>query len=339
MAEYKGVLICGEIEGKTITRITKELLGGGRQLANSLGEELGALLLGSELGDTGKQAIAFGADKVYIVDDPLLASYHSDVYTIVVTSVCQQASPSILLLGQTDMGRDLAPRLASKLEGGLSTGCTELSIDPETKLIMQTRPVYGGNANAVYVTRSLRPQIATVRPRSMPALEPDDSRQGKIIPMEAAIDSSVRYKVVERVKEEAEGVKLEDAEMVVAGGRGIGSKENFQIIWELAKLLGGTVGATRPPCEEGWVPASLQIGQTAKVIGPNLYVAVAISGAMQHIATCLGSKTIVAINKDPEASIFKVADYGVVGDYKEALPAFMEKCRELLNTEHKSCNQ
>jgi len=333
MAEYKGVLVCGEVEDKAITRITKELLGGGRQLADSLGEELSALLLGSELGDDGKQAIAFGADKVYTVDHPLLASYHSDVYTIVVTSVCQQVNPSILLLGQTDMGRDLAPRLGSKLEGGLSTGCTELSIDPETKLLMQTRPVYGGNANATYVTKSAHPQIATVRPRSMPALERDDSRQGEIIPMEVAIDSSVMlYKVVERVKEEAEGVKLEDAEMVVAGGRGIGSRENFNLIWELAKLLGGAVGATRPPCEEGWVPASLQIGQTAKVIGPNLYIAIAISGAMQHIATCLGSKTIVAINKDPEASIFKVADYGIVGDYKEALPAFMEKCRELLNT-------
>jgi electron transfer flavoprotein alpha subunit len=333
MAEYKGVLICGEVKDGTIVRITKELLGGGRRLADSLGEDLNVLLLGTELSDIGKQAIAFGADKVYIVDHPLLASYHSDAYTTVVTRVCQQVNPSIILLGQTDMGRDLAPRLASRLGGGLSMGCTELGIDLETKLLMQTRPVYGGNANATYVVRSAHPQIATVRPRSMSALERDDSRQGKIIAIEAGIDSSVmRYKVVERIREEAEGVKLEDAEVVVAGGRGIGSKENFNMIWELAKLLGGAVGATRPPCEEGWVPASLQIGQTAKVIGPNLYIAVAISGAMQHLATCLGSKTIVAINKDPEASIFKVADYGVVGDYKEALPAFMERCRNLLNT-------
>jgi electron transfer flavoprotein alpha subunit len=334
MAEHKGVIVCGEVEDKTITRITKELLGGGRQLADSLGEELGALLLGSELGDIGKQVIAFGADKVYIVDHPLLASYHSDAYTTVVTKLCQQLNPAILLLGQTDMGRDLAPRLASKLGGGLSTGCTELDIDPETKLLMQTRPVYGGNANAVYVTRSARPQIATVRPRSMPTLERDDSRQGETITIEAEVDSSVmRYKIVERVKEEAEGIKLEDAEVVVAGGRGIGSKENFNIIQDLAKLLGGAVGATMPPCEDGWVPSSLQIGQTGKVIGPNLYIAVAISGAMQHIATCLDSKNIVAINKDPEASIFKVADYGVVGDYKEVLPAFMEKCRELLSAD------
>ena len=333
MAEYKGILVCGEVEDKAITRITKELLGGGRQLADSLGEELGILLLGSEFGDTGKEAITFGADKAYIVGHSLLASYHSDAYTTVVTRVCQQLNPFILLLGQTDMGRDLAPRLASKLGGGLSTGCTELGIDPETRLLMQTRPVYGGNANAVYVTRSVRPQIATVRPRSMRELGADDSRQGEIIPLEIEVDSSVmRYKVVERVKEEAEGVKLEDADVVVAGGRGIGSKENFDVIRDLAKLLGGAVGATMPPCEDGWVPSSFQIGQTGKVIGPNLYIAVAISGAVQHIVTCLDSKSIVAINKDPEASIFKVADYGVVEDYKEVLPAFMEKCRELMRT-------
>lgn len=334
MTEYRGVLVCGEVEEKAISRITKELLGGGRQIADSLGEELDILLLGSQLGDTGKQAIAFGADKVYTVDHPLLANYNGDAYTIVVTRICQQLKPSILLLGQTDIGRDLAPRLASRLGGGLSTGCTELNIDLETKLLMQTRPVYGGNANAVYITRSARPQIATVRPRSMRALEHDDSRQGEIIPIEAEVDSSVmRYKVVEIVKEEVKGIKLEDAEVVVAGGRGIGSKENFNVIWDLAKLLGGAVGATMPPCKEGWVPSSLQIGQTGKVIGPNLYIAVAISGAMQHIATCLDSKSIVAINKDPEASIFKVANYGVVGDYKEALSAFMEKYRELLGSD------
>jgi electron transfer flavoprotein alpha subunit len=171
-----------------------------------------------------------------------------------------------------------------------------------------------------------------VRPKSQTALEPDEARQGEIVVMEAGIDASVmRYKVEPPVKEEAAGMKLEDAEIVVAGGRGMGNKENFSIIWELADLLGGAVGATRTPCEEGWVPSSLQIGQTGKVIAPNLYIAVAISGAAQHIVSCLSSKNIVAVNKDPEASIFKVADYGVVADYKEALPALIQKCRELLN--------
>ncbi len=329
MAEYKGVLIIGEVEGEAISATTGELLGIGRTLADDLGEDLSALILGNELGNIGRQAIVFGADKAYVVDDPLLANYHSDAYTTVVARICQQVNPSILLLGQTDMGRDLAPRLASRLGGGLATNCVELKVELETKLVEQTCLVYGGNANAAIVSKSARPQMATVRPKSMPALKPDDSRQGEIIAMEAGIDASVmRYKLVERVKEEAEGAKLEDAEVVVAGGRGMGSKEKFDVIWELANLLGGAVGATRTPCEEGWVPMSLQIGQTGKVIAPNLYIAVAISGAAQHIVSCLGSKNIVAINKDPEANIFKVANYGVVGDYKEALPAFIQKCKE-----------
>ncbi len=331
MAEYKGVLIVGEVEGKALSATTRELLGAGRKLADGLGEELSALILGNELGDIGRQAIVYGADRSYIADDPLLADYHSDAYTTVVTRACQQVTPSILLLGQTDIGRDLAPRLASRLSAELATNCIGLDIDPETRLLAQTCLVYGSNANAVMVSKTV-PQIATVRPKSMPALEADDSRQGEIIALEAGIDASaLRYRVVERVKEEAAGAKLEDAQIVVAGGRGIGIKENFNIIWELAKVLGGAVGATRTPCEEGWVPTSHQIGQTGKVIGPELYIAVAISGAAQHIVSCLGSKKIVAINKDPEASIFKVANYGVVGDYKEALPALIQKCKELLH--------
>jgi electron transfer flavoprotein alpha subunit len=332
VTEYKGVLIVGEVEDKAISRTTRELLGIGRKLADELGEQLGALVLGSELSNIGRQVVIFGADKAYIVDDPLLADYHSDAYTAVVAKVCQQVTPSFLLLGQNDMGRDLAPRLAARFGAALATNCVELRIDPEARLLLQTRSVYGGNANAVMVSKSARCQIATIRPRSMPQLEADDSRQGEIITLEAGIDASVmRYKVVDRVKEEAVGVKLEDAEVVVAGGRGIGSKENFGIVRELAKLLDAAVGATRTPCEEGWVPSSFQIGQTGKVIAPNLYIAVAISGAAQHVVGCLGSKNIAAINKDPEASIFKVANYGVVGDYKEALPAFIEKCKELLN--------
>lgn len=332
MAEYKGVLIVGEVEDKATSITTRELLGVGRKLADELGEELSALILGNELDNIGREAIAFGSDKVYIVNDPLLADYHSDAYTPVVARVCQQVTPSILLLGQTSMGRDLAPRLATRLGGALAMDCVELGINPETRLLVQTRSVYGGNANAVMVSKSARLQIATIRPKSMPQLEADDSRQGEIITMEAGIDASVmRYRVVERIKEEAVGIKLEDAEVVVAGGRGIGSKENFNIVWELANLLNAAVGATRTPCEEGWVPSSLQIGQTGKVIAPNLYIAVAISGAAQHIVSCLGSKNIVAINRDPEASIFKVANYGVVGDYKEVLPAFIQKCREFLH--------
>ncbi len=277
MAEDKGVLILGEVEGKAITETTGELLAIGRELADEAGEELVVLVLGSELGDCGRQAITFGADKAYVVDDPLLANYHSDAYTTVVTRVCQEVTPSILLLGQTAIGRDLAPRLAARLGGGLAMDCVELKIDPETGSLMQTRSVYGGNANATIVSKST-PQIATVRPKSVSALEPDDSRQGEVVAMAAGIDSSVmRYRVVETVEEEVVGVKLEEAEVAVAGGRGMGSKENFKLIEELADVLGGAVGASRPPCDEGWVPLSAEIGQTGKIISPNLYIAVAIS--------------------------------------------------------------
>ncbi|PIU56992.1 MAG: electron transfer flavoprotein subunit alpha, partial [Chloroflexi bacterium CG07_land_8_20_14_0_80_51_10] len=331
MAEYKGVLIGGEVAEGKIAPITLELLGIGRKLADDLGEELSVLLLGSSLSEAARGAIVFGADKVYIADDPLLSDYNSDTYTAAVTKACEQLSPSILLLGQTDMGRDIAPRVAARLRTGLSVDCIELGIDPHTKLLIQTRPVYGGNALATMVCESARPQMATVRFKSMSALPPDDSRQGEITNIDLGIDASaIKSKFVERVKEEAEGIKLEDANVVIGGGRGVGSAENFDMLWELAHLFGGAVGGTRVACDEGWLASTLQIGQTGKIVSPNLYIAVGLSGAMQHIAGCSGAKNIVAINKDPEANIFKVAHYGVVGDFKQALPALTEKCKELL---------
>ncbi|MDX9763321.1 MAG: electron transfer flavoprotein subunit alpha/FixB family protein, partial [Desulfomonilia bacterium] len=204
-------------------------------------------------------------------------------------------------------------------------------IDPETGLLLVTRPVFGGNALATVRIKNVRPQMATVRPKTMKPAEKDASRQGQVIRMVAEVDSStLKVQVIERVEEKVEGVKLEDAEVVVSGGRGIGSLQNYEMIWELARLLGGAVGATRPVCEEGWIPMLHQVGQTGKMVSPKLYIAVALSGAMQHISGCTGSKCIVAINQDPEANIFKVANYGVVGDYKEILPAFMAKLKELL---------
>jgi len=331
MNEYRNVMICGEIADGGIAAITRELLGIGRKLADDAGEEVVALLIGHNIGDAGNETIAFGADKVYVVDDPLLTDYNTDCYTESAIRVIREVSPSILLLGQTDMGRDLAPRLAAKLETALCTDCIDLGIDPDTKLLLQTRPIYGGNANAVMVSRSARPQMATIRPKSMSPPERDESRQGEVISVEPGLDASVmRIKVVDRVKEKAEGVSLEDASVVVAGGWGIGGAENFKLIKELADLLGGAVGATRPPCEEGWVPATIQVGQSGKIIAPDLYIAVGISGAMQHLAGCSGSKNIVAINKNSEANIFKAANYGVIGDYKEVVLAFIEKYTELL---------
>lgn len=332
MDTYKGILIIGEIIEDKLTQITMELLGIGRKLANELTEELGLLLLGKKIDDLFKEGFAFGADKVYFSEDDLLENYNPDAYTHIITQICKKISPKIVLLGYTDIGCDLAPRLNARLGGALSMDCIDISIDPQNKFLTMTRPVFGGNAYARIVSKSAYPQMATIRQKVFPLPQRDESRQGEIIPIGEKIDPSViRVKTVERIKEEVEGIRLEDAEVVVSGGHGIGSAQNFQMLKELANLLGGAIGATRRACDEGWVSVTQQIGQTGKVVSPKLYIAVALSGAMSHIVGCLGSKYIVAINKDPEANIFSVSHFGVVGDYKEVLPAFTAKLKELLN--------
>ncbi len=328
--DNKGVLICGEITGGQLAPITIELLGIGRKLADDLGEELSVLLMGSNAGSLGQEAIAYGADNAYIAEDSLLNDYNSDAYTQVAAGLCKKVLPSIMLFGHTDIGCDLSPRLNGRLGGSLAMECAALAIDPATKFLVATRPVFGGNALAAMVSKSARPQMATMRAKVVPPAERNDSHQGKVIPVEDKVDASaVKIKVVEKIKEEVTGVKLEDAEVVVAGGRGMGSAADFAKLRELADVFGGAVGGTRVACDEGWAPATLQIGQSGKVVSPKVYIAVGLSGAMAHIAGCLGSKCIVAINKDNEANIFNVAHYGIVGDWKEVLPALTAKMKEL----------
>ena len=330
MSEYKDVLVYSEIVEDELSALTIELLGAGRKLADDLGESLAVLLMGSELDKAAKDAIAFGVDKVYVVDDPGLAEYNSDLYTDVITRICQQLLPSVFLLGQTDVGRDVAPRVAARLNTALTTDCVELRVDSVTRLLIRTRPVYGGNALAEMVSAS-RPQIATVRPKSMVPAAHDAARQGKINAIKLDVAPSViKAKLCNKIKDEIAGRKLEEAAVIVCGGAGVGGVEGFNQLRELAGILKGAVGATRVPCREGWVPLSLTIGQTGKVVSPELFISIGASGAVQHLAGCLGSKWIVAINKDPEANIFKVANFGIVADYKEALPAFIEECRKLI---------
>ena len=329
MAEYKGVMVhCEVAEGKLVA-IATELLGCGRKLADELGEELYAVLVGSGVSTIAQEAITFGADKVYVVDDPLLKDYQTDSYVLAAEKVVKQAMPQILILGQTSIGRDLAPRLAFKLDTAASMDCVELAIDPDSKRLLQTKPVYGGNAQATFTCDSY-PQMVTVRAKAMSPLEPA-SRQGEVITVDAGLDpSAIRTKVLEKVAEEVEGIKLEDAEVIVSGGRGIGSADGFKQLEELAKMLKGAVGASRPPCDNGWVPAGLQVGLTGKIVSPDLYIAVALSGSSQHMTGCSGAKSIIAINKDAEANIFNTARFGVVGDWKKIIPAFTEKVKELL---------
>ncbi len=330
MADSKGVLVFADIVEGKLAGITTELLGCGRQLADGLGEDLSVALLGSGVKGLAEEAIAWGADKAYVVDDPLLQDYQAEAYLAAAQKVTEEISPKVILYGQTPVGRDLAPRLAFRLGTAVSTDCVELAIDPDTKLLLQTRSVYGGNARAVF-TSDRMPQIVTVRSKSMSPLPKDDSRKGEVIEVAAGLDPSmIKAKFVQKVKEEVVGVKLEDAPVVIGGGRGMGAPEGFQQLEALARLFKGAVGSTRPAVDNGWIPSTTQVGLTGKIVTPDLYIAVALSGSSQHMAGCSGSKTIVAINKDPEANIFREADYGIVGDWKQALPAFTQKLKELL---------
>ena len=324
-------MILGEVTEGNLSSISTELLGCGRKLADELGQELSALLIGSAVRGCAQEAIAYGADRVYVVEDPLLEDYQADSYVAAAEKAAKESNPAILLLGQTEIGSDIAARLAFRLETAAVLDCVALEIDPDSKRLLQTKPVYGGNAQAIYVTDT-DPQIATVRAKSMTPLAKDDSRQGEVVNIDAGLDASaIRTKVLEKVKEEIEGVKLEDAAVIVTGGRGIGGEEGFKQLEELARMMKGAVGASRPACDNGWMPEKAQVGLTGKIVTPDLYIAVGVSGASQHMAGCSGSKTIVAINKDGEANIFRMAHYGVVGDWKKILPAFKEKVKELIS--------
>ncbi len=330
MSNNTGVLVYCEVSGEKLAPISLEVLGAGSRLARSLGQPLSALLIGSGISGIGREAIAYGADRVYIVDEPAVKDYSTEPYQIALEKVVQQALPAIILMGQTFTGRDLAPWLAFRLNTGATMDCLALEIDESSKRLLMTRPVYGGNAQAVQVCQT-DPQIATLRMKAAAPPARDDARQGEIVNIAVGIDQAViKARVADRKFEAAAGVKLEDAPVVVAGGRGIGSAAGFAQLEEIAALLKGAVGATRPPCDNKWIADTRQIGLTGKIVSPDLYIAVALSGASQHISGFSGSKVIVAINKDPEANIFKIAHYGIVADWKAALPAFTAKLKEIV---------
>lgn len=328
-----GVLVIGELteEGQP-AGITAELAAAGRPLADELGEPLVAAIMGTDVQEAAKAAIAMGADKAYAVEDPLLDDPSAfDAQVAAAEKLCQELKPGIVLLGRTLIGRDVAPRLAFRLGTSLANDCTELKLESGSKDLVVARPVFGGNA--VAEERCLgEVKVATLRVRAYEAPPPDTSRQGEVETFKPGLDASVvKARLVQRVKEEAgEGIRLEDAKVVVGGGRGLGSSEPFKRLEEIADLLGGAVGASRAVCDAGWMPATMQIGLTGKTVTPDLYIAIAISGASQHMAGCSGSKVIVAVNKDAEANIFKEARYGAVGEWQNVLPAFIEQLRELV---------
>ncbi len=269
-------------------------------------------------------------DRVLTVEHPEFSEFHPERCVAIATAVCKQIKPSIVLFSQTDMGRDVAPRLAAQLKTGVCLDCVDLKVDQKTGSLIQTKPVYGGNALSVWASTNHQYHVVAMRPRAAKPAEPDFSRKAEIVPVSVDIeDSKFKSQLLETVKEESKGKRLEEAKIIVAGGGGIGGKEGFRLIQDLAQVLGAAVGITRVPADENWMPKSLEIGQTGHIVGPDLYIAVGISGAPQHLAGCSGSKILVAINKDPEARIFEEADFGIVGDYREVLPALIEKLKDL----------
>ena len=331
MSPSKDVLFLAERRSQELTKMSAELATAGLKIAGQLGGELSAVLAGTELEDSAQELISMGARKVYVVEDPALSRYGPEPYLELMTRICREVQPAVLLLGHTDTGRDLGPRLAFKLDVGLAPNCVGLDVDPESGILQVTRPVFGGKAHGHFTLRDAEPQIVTVGPRVFEPAPADSGPQGEIVSFAHAVDATAfKTSIVDRVDEGGEGVRLEDATVIVSGGRGVGSAEDFAGLKELAAVLGGCVGASRAAVDNGWVPSNLQVGLTGTVVSPNVYIAIGISGAAQHMAGCSSAKTIIAINRDPEAPIFQRAPFGVVADWREILLPLIEKCRSML---------
>ena len=326
-----GVLVIGELNGDALQSITGELLAAGRAIGDANGEDVGvALLNGSDAA--GQAAIALGADIAYLVQDDVLADMQLDAQVAALKNVCAELQPSVVLMGRTLAGRDVGPRLAFRLGVGLAQDCLQVDAGANGR-VTAVRPVYGGNAMAKVTFPDADPQIVVLRAKAYEPLTADDSRSGEVAVIEPKLDPSVvKARLVETVTQDSEGVRLEDANIVIGGGRGLGGPEPFDELEGLAKLLGGAVGASRAVCDAGWLDHSYQVGLTGKTITPDLYITVGISGASQHMAGCSASKHIVAINRDADANIFKSASFGVVGDWKSVLPSFIGTVRELVDS-------
>jgi electron transfer flavoprotein alpha subunit len=327
-AGHQGVWVFAEQRESILKSVAFELLAKGRELADTLKTDLCAVCMGNEI-EKVDQLIAYGADKVYLVESPELAGNDEDLLTRQLIEMVKQYKPEIVLAGATALGRSFIPRVASVLETGLTADCTGLDIDLEQKLLRQTRPTFGGNIMATILCLSKRPQMSTVRPRVFKKGAPDASRKGQIIKLDFKKESiTSRTKLLGFIEDVTEKIKLDEADIIVSGGRGLGKPENFTLISELAQCLGAALGSSRPPVDEGWIPYSHQVGQTGKTVCPKLYIACGISGSVQHMAGMGTSDTIVAINTDPNAPIFQIATYGIVGDLFKVVPLMIEKLKK-----------
>ncbi|MCF6291169.1 MAG: FAD-binding protein [Desulfobacterales bacterium] len=326
LSDWSGVLVFAEFRNNRMAPVALELLGIGRQLADQRNVSLSAVLLGTDLGENGRLLVAHGADLVFQVDDPGLAHFTDEAYANILEDLIRAHRPEIVLAGATAIGRSFIPRVASGLGAGLTADCTQLAIRDEDGALLQTRPAFGGNVMATIVCPRTRPQMATVRPRVMKPIPADSARAGEIInytPEPERLRS--RTRVLRSVVEELDQVNIGEADVIVAGGRGLENEKGFALIRELADVLGGAVAASRAAVDSGWVSYPHQVGQTGKTVCPKVYIACGISGAIQHLVGMQSAEVIVAINKDPEAPIFNVATYGIVGDVFEVVPQLIRK--------------
>ena len=337
---YKGVFVFAQQVDNVISNIAYELIGKGKELAKDLGVEVTAVLVGSDVKGLADQLAEYGADKVIVVDDPELKEYRTEPYTHAIASVIKEFKPEIFLIGATAIGRDLGPRVCARIHTGLTADCTKLDIGDfpmnpvpgrETKhnQLLMTRPAFGGNTIATIACPDFRPQMATVRPGVMQKAPKEAGKKAVVTEFNPGFTKNNKYvDILEVVKAVSNTVDIMDAKILVSGGRGVGSPENFKILDDLAEAIGGTVSCSRAVVDAGWKPKDLQVGQTGKTVRPNVYFAIGISGAIQHLAGMEESDIIVAINKDESAPIIDVADYGVVGDLNKIVPMLTEKIKE-----------
>lgn len=325
----KDIYVVAEQRDGHIAKVGIELIGEATRLAEQLGQKVVGVLLGDGIKDNAQELIAWGADSVVYVDAPMLKEYVTEPYTKALTKVIKDCDPEIVMFGATSIGRDLAPRVASRVKTGLTADCTGLDIDPETKLLRMTRPAFGGNIMATILCKTHRPQMATVRPGVMKRVDKDDSRKGDIKEIKVDFsDADMNVKILKVVKETAKKTDITEAKYLVSGGRGIGSPEFFNVLRELADLLGGEISSSRANVDAGWIEKDRQVGQTGKTVRPDLYMACGISGAIQHLAGMESSECIIAINKNDTAPIFEVADLGIVGDVKIIIPKLIEAVKK-----------
>lgn len=327
--DYRGVLVFVEQRSNEIQNVSLELLGKGRKIADELGVSLMAVLPGFKAEKHGKLLVEYGADKVILIDDKALEIFTTEPYTQALVKVIKDEKPEVVLFGATSIGRDLAPRISARLQTGLTADCTSLEID-EDRMLLMTRPAFGGNIMATIVSPDHRPQMSTVRPGVMTKLERDASRKGEIIKLDMKLENNGQcVEVISFEKETEEKMDIQESTVLISGGRGVGSAENFSLLYDLADELSGLVSASRAAVDSGWMDHDRQVGQTGKTVRPNLYLACGISGAIQHVAGMEEADLIIAINKDKGAPIFDVSDLGIVGDVHKVLPFVIEEIKKI----------